>query len=1208
MSGAISDGAARLASMFGDRLTLADGSTGTALEALAPEVAAGGRLALVPLEHPDILEALHKAYFDAGSDLVESATFSASARDLEPYAEGWLGGAGGWNSGAEALSYAVNRAAAGLAAKAARNASTGERRRLVAGSMGPGDAPPSLGSSTYAELLASYLPQARGLADGGADLAIIETCQDPLQIKATIAALRDQKGGRGLPFIVSATVDERGRMLAGTDIAAFVAIVSPFAPLALGLNCSGGPDELESSLEELTALSPFPICFMPNAGLPCSVDGCTSYPFGPEVFARKVEALARRFGVAIVGGCCGTGPAHIAALHARLGDRPRASERPAPRPALSSLYRARDIGPGLFKIGERANSAGSAAFAALLDAEDFEGMADKALIQEGSGASAIDLHLSRPGRDEAADLRRLVSLIAPRAQAALCLDSGDPEVLARALPFVGGRPLLNSTNLEDPERARRVFALAAEFGAAVVCLAMDGAGPARSVAEKTRVCRRLYDIATTEFGLPPRALLFDPLTFTIAAGGDAATTIEAIGAIKAACPGSLTVLGVGNVSYGLPKAARPAVTSLFVEAAVRAGLDAAIMDTGGIPAPGSIDPELRAAALLALGFEDPGVAGSTPDASAAPSANAASGASATPGASASGDRLDDLLAWAAKKGKDGSKSSQKPSVAGVPEPTAPESASEAPAWPQNTASALATALSRGDASRAETEGRRLAETEGAARLASAVTASMAESGRLWNEGLLSLPLVLRSAEAARRALSAIAATSASTNKGTVVMATVKGDLHDIGKNIVSAILGCSGWRVIDLGTNVSAAAIVEAALGKNRGGDGERDGSGAGETDSAGESVGAVAIGLSGLLTRSLSEMKTICEALQGAGSRSLVLCGGAAVDPSFVSREVEPKHPGLVLACADAFAAAKALDEFLDAKKAAKTSPRISAKDASREQRPSVSSPRGGTPIAPKTSPAFQLPFEGASGAIPIPFGEILSRLERNVLFSSRWGYRREEYAEAERELERLLPVAEPIAEPKAIYGYFNCRRDGETSLAIQATVQTAVHATVQTASQPSARSDSLDKPWVLPFPAERGGQRRSLASYFSPEKDAIAFFAATAGPGIARAARALKEEGRLEEYWRLHGLGSAIAEAAAQWVHDRIAAEIAAAGAPTRGKRYSFGFPACPGTEYQDALLELLGASRIGLRATEGHQLDPEHSVTAFVIARPDAAYFDA
>ncbi|MFZ3109964.1 MAG: homocysteine S-methyltransferase family protein, partial [Rectinemataceae bacterium] len=655
---------------FSDRLILADGSTGTALETLAPEAAAEGRLALLPLERPDLVEALHTAYFDAGSELVETATFSASARDLAHFAEGWPGGA-------EALCHAVNKAAAELAVKAARKASQQDRLkaagagrlRLVAGSMGPGDSPPSLGASTYAELLASYLPQARGLADGGADLAIIETCQDPLQIKAAIGALRSQKGGRGLPFIVSATVDGRGRMLAGADIAAFVAIVSPFAPLAVGLNCSGGPDELAGPLEELASISPWPLCFMPNAGLPCSVGGCTSYPFGPEVFAEKVEALARRFGIALVGGCCGTSPAHIAALDALLSDRPRPSKRPAAIPALSSLYRARRVGPELFKIGERANSAGSAAFAALLDAGDFEAMAEKALIQEGSGAAALDLHLSRAGRDEGDDMEGLVALLAARAQAALCIDTGDPDVLARALPLIGGRPLINSTSLEDPARARRVFALAAEYGAAVVCLAMDGAGPARSVADKVRVCRALYEMATGEFMLPPQALFFDPLTFTIAAGGNAADTIEAIAAVKEACPGSLTVLGVGNVSYGLPKAARSAVTSLFVEAATRAGLDAAIMDTGGIPTPESLDPELRVAALQALGFDA--------DSKLDPQA----------------DRLDKLLAWAAEKG--GKKS-------GTAHTTPATGGTEVPETP---AAALAAALHRGDAARAEIEGK-----------------------------------------------------------------------------------------------------------------------------------------------------------------------------------------------------------------------------------------------------------------------------------------------------------------------------------------------------------------------------------------------------------------------------------------------------------------------------------------------------------------------
>lgn len=1176
MSAAPSPAAARLRSIIGDRLLVADGSTGTALEAMAPELAAGGRLALLPLERPDIVEALHDAYFAAGADLVETATFSASARDLARFADDYPGGAA-------ALCYDINRAAAAIASRSARNAAgTGTeagaslRPRLVAGSIGPGDAPPSLGASTYAELFESYLPQARGLADGGADLAIVETCQDPLQIKAALAALGSPAGGRGLPFIVSATVDGRGRMLAGADIAAFVAIVAPFAPLALGLNCSGGPDELEAPLAELAALSPFPLCFMPNAGLPCSSGGCTTYPFGPELFAKKVEALARRFGLAIAGGCCGTTPAHIAALHERLADRPAASARPPLRPALASLYSARNIGPALFKIGERANSAGSAAFAALLDAENFEGMAEKALAQEASGAAAIDLHLSRPGRDEAADLERLAALIAPHAQAALCLDSGDPETLERVLPLVGGRPLINSTSLEDPERARRVFALAGRFGAAVVCLALDGAGPARTVADKVRVCRALYDMATGEFGLQPQALLFDPLTFTIAAGGDAAATIEAIGAIKAACPGSLTVLGVGNVSYGLPKPTRAAVTSLFLEAAVRAGLDAAIMDTAGIPAPESIDPILKAAALTALGLE------------AAP---------AEAPAADSGDRLDALLAWAAEKAKAG-----KGAVVGAAASAAVVAsarASDAPE-PGDPASRLKAALSRGDKVSSEALGREVAALQGPAALMGLVTEAMAESGRLWNEGRLSLPLVLRSAEAARRALApATEGASAAEAKGVVVMATVKGDLHDIGKNIVAAILACSGWSVVDLGTDAPAAAIVEAAKSHN-----------------------AIAVGLSGLLTRSLAEMRAACAALASAGIKCLVLCGGAAVSADFVAREIEPLHPGLVSACSDAFAAAELLDREAEARASA---PQPSAKpprnaaargsdDDDRQAAPaSAAAPAAAAlaaaesrSIAPKTRPAYQPPFLGAAEPRDIPFRELLARLSRPTLFSARWGYSRVDFGKAEAELAGLLAEAESLASPRFVYGYFPVKALAETSLLVGgATVPAAGTSTAQSAALAAAAPSA---PLELAFPREHGGARRTLAAYFCPQGDYLAFFAATAGPGLGRRARMLKDEGKLEAYWHLHGLGSALAEAAAQYAHDWISAEILASGAESAGKRYSFGFPACPGLECQAPLLELLGAGRIGISATSGHQLDPEHSVTAFIIAREDAAYFGA
>lgn len=588
--------AAKLRDRLDRRLVLADGSTGSALAAMAPEWAT--RLALLPLERPDFLESLHGAYFGAGSELVETATFQASAAGLAPLL------------GAEAdpfdAAWRVNLAAA---------AGDAGVTRWVAGSIGPGDSPPSFGVSTWEGLKASYLPQARGLFEGGCDLAIIETCQDPLQVKAAIAALMDPAGGRGLPFIVSATVDARGRLLAGTSIAAFVAIIGPFGPLAIGLNCSGGPEELGPVLAELSRVSPFPVCFMPNAGLPHEEGGRTVWPLDADAFAAQVDGLARKYGVSMAGGCCGTGPAHIAALRARLddrqgegaapgsGERPVPAPRPAARPALASLYEARPFGPGLFRIGERANAAGSAAFAALIQAGDMEGAADKAVEQEAAGAAALDLRVARRGRDEAADLSALVGRLSILAKSALSLDSSDPEVLKAALPLVSGRPLINSTSLEDPAKARRVFSLAEDFGAAVVCLAMDGAGPAKTAEDKARACRALYDIATVEYGLSPSSLLFEPLTFTVAAGpaGAAAETLRAIPLIKAACPGALTVLGVGNVSYGLPRPVRPAVTAVFLGLAVEAGLDAAIVDCG-LPELSSVEPPvLKAARFLVEG-------------------------------------------------------------------------------------------------------------------------------------------------------------------------------------------------------------------------------------------------------------------------------------------------------------------------------------------------------------------------------------------------------------------------------------------------------------------------------------------------------------------------------------------------------------------------------------------------------------------------------
>jgi 5-methyltetrahydrofolate--homocysteine methyltransferase len=623
-------GRENIADRIGSGLLIADGSTGTALESLSPGI--GAKAALLPLTDPALLGVLHGAYFDSGAMLVETATFTSSARGLEAFAES---GVYGIRDPGE-LAYAVNRAGAEAAAIAARaaEARTGETR-WVAGSIGPGESPPSFGMATWKQLYESYLPQARGLADGGADLAIVETCQDPLQIKAALAALMSPDGGRGLPFIVSATVDASRRMLAGTSLAAFVAIVAPFKPLALGLNCSGGPDELEESLAELASLSSLPICFMPNAGLPERVESRTIYPFGPEVFAAKVGAMVRKYGVAIVGGCCGTGPAHIAALRAALraelgreqdnptapssmpasaqqvspaantstSPQPRADGKVGRRPsrpsALASLYEARPIGPELFLIGAKANTSRSAAFAALLDASDFDGMAEMALDQEGAGA--LDLRVAREGRNEVADMTELVGSIALRARAALCVDSGDPRTLEAVLSQTGGRVLVRSVSLADVSAARQIFALARRHGAAVVCRCVDEEGGPRSLSGITRIGRELYDLATGEFGLLPEALFFDPIVFPLATEpGAAAATLDAIPAIRSACPGSSTIIAPGDFSRGMPGNIQSQAESVFLSLARARGLDAAILDIQALPPVDTLDSAFREAIELRI--------------------------------------------------------------------------------------------------------------------------------------------------------------------------------------------------------------------------------------------------------------------------------------------------------------------------------------------------------------------------------------------------------------------------------------------------------------------------------------------------------------------------------------------------------------------------------------------------------------------------------
>lgn len=1164
MSGGNRARARDIGAVFGTRLLLADGSTGTALEELAP----GRSAAFLPLEDPAVVEDLHRAYFDAGSDLVETATFGANERALA-------------KAGAPGIARELNRAACEAAVRAARRAEESDGRpRWVAGSVGPGEDPPSLGASTYDELVESYRPQMAGLLSGGADLVFIETCQDPLQVKAALGALFDAQAeaGREVPFIVSATVDSSGRMLTGTGMEALAAIVAPYRPLALGLNCSGGPAELAGALEALARVSPAPLALMPNAGLPRLEDGRAVYPMDPGAFARETAALARRFGVSLAGGCCGTGPAHIRALSALLADRPRPSPRPARKPGLASLYEAwpRDLPPtdpaaagpaparsgslaAFLRVGEKANAAGSAAFAKRVLAGDLEGQAALALAQEESGVHALDLHLARPGRDEAADLSALAGRLAGGARAALSLDSPDPEVLAAALPRVGGRPLLNSANLEDEGKARRVFRLARRFGAAVVCLALDGGGPARSVSRKVEVCKGLYGLAL-EDGLAPEDLYFDCLTFALASEtggfeGAAARTLEAIPRVKEACPGSSVILGVGNVSFGLPRPLRPPVTAVFLDAARAAGLDAAILDPG-LPAPEAVDPEIRSVVeTLIRGDADPEARASALDALLARAPGQAEAAQPeTPGAAPA-----DRLRAAILRGESGAAARAAREAAGL----VPEYAEV-----------------RAPDSRADAPGSAAAVIDGAPPVTSLVASAMSEVGSRFASGDLPLPRVLRSAEAAQAALGELApgAELRDPRRGTVVMATVKGDLHDIGKNLTGLILAGSGYRVVDLGTDVGTDRLLAAVRGE-----------------------GAAALGLSGLLTRSLEEMRKAALALRDAGLDTLLLLGGAAVDPRFVEVELAPLRPGRIRACADAFEALRVLAAGREPG-AADTVPETGAGSAAAPAVDASGTPACG-PARPSgapapdgrarsripdlpTTPAWTAPFRGSRFAEGLSPEELFAALDRKTLLQVRWGFGRRGLAEAEEAFEGISGLARSrgLCRAAGVYGYFACVHRGGGVLSVE---------------------DGRGGAREFRFPPAGGPGGRTIAAYFDRRSAVIPFFAVTAGSEFSRAAADLRASGAQREYFLLHGLAAALAEAAAEVLHRRIGRELAAAGAGTEGRRYSFGFPGCPGLEFQRDLLDLLGADRIGLGVTEGHQLTPEFSVTAFVVPRQDAEY---
>ena len=1157
----------RLLDLLRERVLFYDGAMGTQLQAreLTAEDFGGKRwegcLDYLALTRPDVVEDVHTAYFEAGADVVETCSFQASRVRLDE-----------WELGDRTLE--LNRAAAAIARRVADRFERGDGRpRFVAGSMGPSGLLPSsedpeLGRLGIEELTAAFLPQARGLVEGGADVLILETCQDILEMKAQVLAAREAFAvtGRRLPLQCSVTLDPTGRMLLGTDITAALATLEAMGVEIVGLNCSTGPDLMRDAVRYLSQnAGPF-LHVIPNAGLPINDGGRSVFPMGPGPMADVLREFVAELGVNIVGGCCGTTPAHVRAMIAAIGRR-----APSARPGRSGWFLSSGMTatalrqePRPLLIGERLNTQGSRKVKALALEDRIEDMVPIARSQVEGGAHALDVCMALTERtDEAAMLRRLVKKLSLSVEAPLCLDSTEPQALEEALKACPGSPLINSINLENGRaRVDAVMPLVARYGASVIALTIDEQGMAKTAARKLEVARRIHDIVTGEFGLPAGRLVFDTLTFTLATGDaefqrSAVETMEGIRAIKAALPGVLTSLGVSNVSFGLAKEARAALNSVFLYHCVQAGLDMAIVNPADITPYAEIaeddrrlaedlifDRDPQALAKLIAHFE-----GRTP-AARAREEEAEEGALG----------VEQKLHWQILHRR----------PAGIEDLVDEAVRRQAPVKVLNDV----------------------------------LLPAMKEVGDKFGSGELILPFVLQSAEVMKKAVARLETyleRSADVSKGRVVLATVYGDVHDIGKNLVKTILSNNGYTVVDLGKQVPVQTIIARA-----------------------KEVEATAIGLSALLVSTSKQMPACVTELHRAGLPFPVLIGGAAINRNFGRRAAmvdggEPYAPG-VFYCKDAFEGLDTMNALVDpqarpdlVERARREALEFRERSAELEARSAASSARQAdfkvTVSRDVSIPAP--PFWGArvTPVSEVPFAEMYAGMDLKTLYRLHWGARgsgaeyekliREDFEPRRLALQREAE-AQGWLEPRAVYGYFPCQSEGQDLVVFDPAGFAPGSLT------PRGKIEELVR-FTFPRQAEREGL--CLSDYFLPASgsrfDVVAFQVVTVGAGVDELGERLNAEGRYSEALFSHGLGVAAAEGLAEWHHGKVRRDLGIG--PERGKRYSFGYSACPDLSDQQKLFRLLRPeSAIGVTLTSAFQLVPEASTSALVVHHPEAMYY--
>jgi 5-methyltetrahydrofolate--homocysteine methyltransferase len=1082
-----------------EKVLILDGAMGTAImaAALGSEDYHGhdGCHDYLSVSRPDAIAAIHASYLDAGCDIIETNTFGAQAAELAKH-------------GLQDRSYEINQKAAELAVKVAADFSSGEQPRFVAGSLGPGSRLPSLEQVDFTTLENSYYAQVLGLLDGGVDLFQVETCQDMLQAKAALRALHRAFASRRQFRPVSVLVTlERNRMLLGTDMATALATFLPFPLFAFGVNCGTGPEEMRDAIRTLAASSPFPLAVMPNAGLPKFRDGKYVYDLEPAAFARQLRVFVSENGAALVGGCCGTNARHIRALVREAGSMSPAARKNIHRSGqATSLFATQDlrVKPGPLIIGEQTNASGSRRFKEALLADDLDAMSAVAQEQAQEGAHLLDLNVAYAGRDEAGDMARVAARLNARSRLPLMLDSASIPALEAGLQRCAGRAVINSINLDGGRRAEDILRLALDFGAGVVCLAIDEEGMARERRKKVAVLQRLYDLAVAR-GLHPSDLFLDPLTFTLASGdpglaGAGVETLAALPLLKKKLPLSHTLLGVSNISYGLHPAARRVVNAVFLYHAVRHGLDAAIFHAARVLPLNRIDPaEISLAEGLIFNRRR---GGRKP--------------------------LREILEH----------------FQGKRQGVRPEAAKSS--TPEER---LRAAVLNGNASGLENDLADLAEKHPPLDIVNDhLLKSMAEVGELFERGIMQLPFVLQAAEVVKAAMDFLEPRLPKAGKrlrGSMVLATVKGDLHDIGKNLVDIILRSNGYRVANIGTNQGGAEIAAAV-----------------------ETHHPDHVGLSALLVRSTLEMEGILRYLQEKNIRVPVICGGAALTPAFVETALKPAYRGRVSYAADAFAAMKIMAGKHPSEVTATT------RSAARKRaNPAAAFPGAIAAVAPPAAP-----FLGAR-ALQWTLEEIVPLMNKRTLVKSRW--RMAEGGAAERFFSEILGLLREkrIDRFPAAYGYFPCRRRGKSGLFLR----------------------SGDEEFVFDFPRRN---KVSLADYFGEGDHVAPLFIVSCGDPLARLEKELFASDEYSRYLLLHGFGVELAEGLAVRMQRHIQFEMGLG--KKRGKRFSPGFPAWPDLADQVKLVRMLHADAIGVSLTEKHQLVPELSVSAMVVCHPQARYF--